>query len=148
MHIQQYRHEFGGAIRVCLNWDRLTSQPCPIKQREFSLADASHLLYAPWYVDDGGRIVGYSSNGARPLSVSEAASSQTVLDYYKVDLFEQSPARLTAPSYYVGDGRSLLLDGNHRAVAGVAGGHRITLVVVELHGPRSEDVLPDLKHWT
>jgi hypothetical protein len=57
------------------------------------------------------------------------------------------PIRLLLPTYELGDGRQLILDGNHRLCAALETGLPTTIVAVSLRGAVDRAVLPDLHHW-
>lgn len=50
----------------------------------------------------------------------------------------------TYPVYDVGDGRLLLLDGNHRCLSLLKKGGPFTVELIVIHGPLTKEIAPDL----
>jgi hypothetical protein len=60
------------------------------------------------------------------------------------------PPRLCLPTLDLGEGRRLVLDGNHRLVALlrlVAAGSAAVVREFRVSAPLDPDLLPDLRHW-
>lgn len=140
---------FEKCIRVQLNWGLLLSSNCSIEFRYLSLPNQGDLIYTPWYIDTNGLVCPFSENNAKPQSVKDAASNNSIRTNYRVLSTFLNPSILLVPAYdlqqkdYI-----LLLDGNHRAVSAQISASKVgILAVVIVKGPIDSNVLPDLMHW-
>ncbi|MGK3089656.1 hypothetical protein ACG93S_11645 [Streptomyces sp. WAC01490] len=155
MTVNQFEDAFHNGVRVQLNWQRLVSYE-PFVTR--TVCDSTVLLdsmFTVWYEDQHGGN-GDWCNPGRPLQVSQAERTES--DWpeerrQRVSFFEKKfsqtlePVQLILPTYALGRGGLLLLDGTHRAVAAHRASVRVSLDLHTVHGPVDEDILPDLRHY-
>lgn len=117
-------------------------------------------LFAPWYRSAATGQVDWDTPGARPYSFAEIADDVSGLSAeHRASIagigraFAASPVapRFSVATYAVGDGRELVLDGNHRIAAVVRSTHlreRAVVTRMVLKAPVNPDLLPDLRHWS
>lgn len=112
-------------------------------------------LFTVWYTGPGGRQAEWSDPGAEPLRVRDAARGTASWEREREQKLEgfgtlfraqSEPVQLILPVLRAVPGRSLLLDGTHRAVAAHRAGAPVTLFVFALRGPVGPETLPDLVH--
>ncbi|MFE2071505.1 hypothetical protein [Streptomyces misionensis] len=161
MHLDDFAARFRADIRAQLDWTRLT--------RARAVADVETLdgdlakrrlaeLFTVWYADGTGAESRWDAPGSRPLRVATAQRTlpswpedrrRAVASLQRSFAARPGPLALTLPAYRAGEGRHVLLDGNHRAVAAhlvARAGREIRLALWSLSGPVCENVLPDLRH--
>lgn len=152
--VSTFHRLFAGSIRVALAWERV---PADTPVTIVTAAEKSEFRdwYSPWYVADG-RECGYDAPGAQPLSILAAGGGSAPLSRERQASIEGVMAELAAlrdprdvvvATYALGEGRQLVLDGNHRLAALVHLGGRFRVVGLCLMGPVDRRVLPDLMHW-
>lgn len=159
MDLDAFATRFGPDIRARIDWARLAGVPTEVRV-EASLEGAAQQrlagMFTVWYADSAGRNCEWSAPGSRPLSVRGARRTlptwpqerrRTVAALMRAFAAAPEPVTLTLPAYQVREGRSVLLDGNHRAVAAHQAGVEVRLTVCSLIGPVCESVLPDLRHY-
>jgi hypothetical protein len=155
--IAEFRTVFGrGQIKALLDWSRLDEPAIRVEESFGDSRDRLGDLLSVWYVDAGGKPSEWRAADARPLSVREAADPGIAWPgerAHRLAAFEQhfatadEPIQLLLPAYAVGKGRTLLLDGTHRAVAAYRTGAPVALFIFTLRGPLDPAVLPDLRHY-
>jgi hypothetical protein len=148
-------------IKVHLNWLKLIADRWPV--RVVTIRSRAELLglYTCSYASPDRINLNYDAPNATPMRIADllhrwrdfpdvtaqGISKERVQDY--VDRFSSAAAtgRLIGAAYDLKEGRLLLLDGHHRALAlaSLDLPFRVRLAVIS--GPLDEAVLPDLRHW-
>ncbi|MFD7534725.1 hypothetical protein [Streptomyces sp. NPDC059819] len=159
MDLQQFATRFRDDIRVMIDWTQLADANTYVSVRTLAREEARrHLarLFTVWYTSPEGEDSLWIRPGSQPLRVGEAGRTaqrwpevrtHAVADLVQAYTAAPEPVPLNIPAYAVDDGRFLLLDGNHRAVAAHRAGAAVRLTLFALHGPVCETVLPDLRHY-
>src|SRR5271156_6002321 len=113
-------------IRVQLNSKRASKEQWPISTCDLASKDDLRKLYLPWYYSPKTDApVCWCNADAQPLCVGRVADNldyrpqnkDGILKYACCFRAAPSPIRIKFPVYNLHDGKWLLLDGNHRAVA-------------------------------
>ncbi|MFB9249034.1 hypothetical protein ACFFWE_12410 [Sphaerisporangium melleum] len=158
MNIGDYIEFFDpDVIGAWLDWDAVTSSDCQVSETCSRSREYLAGLYTMWYATPDDTDGDWRGERDRPLRVGEArrtsrswpqgrASGVTRLR----DAFvrENRPVHLVLPGYSLGNGRVLLLDGTHRAVAAHLSGLEVRVMVFSIEGPLDAAVLPDLAHYS
>ncbi|QIJ62017.1 hypothetical protein [Streptomyces sp. JB150] len=150
-------------VRVALDWPRLAALhrtgAVRVVREDHALdrLPPPYAYYAPWYADPAGRPTDYRAADARPLNSADLARTGQGLteeQRHRVGHFEralaEAPLRLCLPTLDLGEGRRLVLDGNHRLVALlrlVATGPGAAVHEFRVSAPLDPKLLPDLHHW-
>ncbi|MGW7054533.1 hypothetical protein [Streptomyces sp. NPDC054888] len=156
-------------IRTTLAWDVLaemaTNGSGAVRLEMVSTNVSSYDLsplegyFAPWYHDGSGE-VGYDHQDAVPIRHIELAtdlsrlyetrrSGVTALRNHYGSRVDGQRISLVLATYSLGEGRHLVLDGNHRLTALaqlVAQGCPVRVTEYRLTAPLEPSILPDLAH--
>jgi hypothetical protein len=152
-----------GEVRVMLDWTRLgqlaTAGLVHVHRLALTPGHDLSLLFAPWYRTPSRGDVAWDTAGARPYSIAEvvadgsglgAAHRAKIAGIRRAMRTLATVGPLAVPTYAVGAGRELVLDGNHR-LAALAGDadlwRRAQVERYVVTGPVTADLLPDLRHW-
>jgi len=145
-----------GGINVGFNWTRMEDEEWTISTSSTKSQSELGKLYIPRYVAEGVELVGYKDQGARPLTVEEAAKSlqgwprlsSDIITGYISDFNRCSPPiKCVFPAYRISDDEKLLLDGTHRAIALFQSNLDFELCLATVQGPICEDALSDMHYW-
>lgn len=145
-----------GHIRALLDWSRIIEPEIVVHHDFHTSLDRLTRMYTLWYADPTGRLSDYADPTATPLTVGQAAvidMSGMPRRQQTLDIFTEraagstEPVQLVVPSYRLRDGREVVLDGTHRAVAAVRAEACVTVFSFVLVGPVDPDILPDLSHY-
>lgn len=147
MQAQEFCRRFRGDIRVCFDWDKFCTELWPIEVVSFQLPNDGSSLFTPWYALPDGTVCPFNAAGAIPQSLEVAAANDALCKSHQVAEWRGSSQTIEAPSYELPDGKVLLLDGNHRAVAAQKSHRPIALTAFVVCGPLTQSVCPDLMHW-
>jgi len=139
-------------VDVCLDWTMALDWK--IESHILTSSDDIRRLRMPWYLK-GDVCCRHSDDGAKPVTVGEVADNLAPWHcklkriYRHAFCFNRakSQIQITFPAYYLQDGTSLLLDGNHRAVALVLREMDFKATLHSFHGPMDPKALPDLTHF-
>ena len=109
-----------------------------------------------WYALPDGTAAEFHSTGARPLSVREAATLQSwpaarearVASLAAAFKVQAEPVQLVLAAVAAPDGRTVIVDGTHRACAAYRAQVEIRMLLFAVRGPTSASVLPDLAHYS
>lgn len=139
---------FRDDIRVRVDWHAFMSETWSVRVERLSLPDALERLWTPWY-PNAAQGPPPANPHAWPLSVSEAAANRHRLGENQESLDRHFAAWrndvvIEAPAYALPRGVHLLLDRNHRVVAGAMQQGRAPLVLAVIEGPPGARLLPDL----
>jgi hypothetical protein len=139
--------------KVRLRWDLLQKMDAPVSTHVIVDREKLKDLYHPWYNSPLGKIVGWDSVDAKPLSVLDVAKKSAVISEERIAHINEvggilksydSPVQITALAYKVPGNKHLLLDSNHRVAALAAENVPFRLIVHSINGPVSGKYLPDL----
>ncbi|MEU6403938.1 hypothetical protein [Streptomyces sp. NPDC046985] len=160
MGLDDFVGRFRAGVRAELDWTRLAAERVETGVETLDGAAARRRLaelYTVWYADGAGTESRWDAPGSRPLRVATAARAlsawpeerrRAVASVTRSFAAGRGPLALTLPTYQVGEGRHVLLDGNHRAVAAHLTADRdVRLTLWSLSGPVCEAILPDLRHY-
>ncbi|WP_031517020.1 hypothetical protein [Streptomyces sp. NRRL F-5123] len=160
MEIGDFAGRFRADIRARLDWALLARSGARVEVETLSGGAGRRRLaelFTVWYVDGAGAGSRWDAPGSRPLRVEESERAlscwpedrrRAVVALARSFAAGTGPLDLTVPAYRVGEGRHVLLDGNHRAVAAhLVPGRDLRLTLWALTGPVREDILPDLRHY-
>ena len=135
---------FGAPLtKVRLRWDLLQKMDAPVSTHVIVDREKLKDLYHPWYNSSTGKIVGWDSADAKPLSVLDVASKSAVIteertahinEVGKILKSYDSPVQITALAYKVPGNKHLLLDSNHRVAALAAENVPFRLIVHSING--------------
>lgn len=146
--IEKYRDR----IRVRVDWEAFLADPWTVRREQLRLPDALERLWTPWYPNAAAGPPS-AEPAMWPLSVNEAAANRDRLGRNQESLDKhmaawRDDAVIEAPAFALPRGGYLLLDGNHRVVAGtiVRGAAILDLAVIE--GPPGAPLLPDLPRFS
>lgn len=154
-------------VNVQIDWQRAFAEQWPICTVELHSIGEIRALYVAWYCGnngplndfvekDGQQQRAYLVAGAHPVTVGEVADNvdawtekRNRIGHYAY-AFQTSPNPISVSlvSYALPEKRSLILDGNHRAVAAVLSGKEVTATLIVICGPCDPKALRDLKHWS
>lgn len=150
-----FRRVFGtkGAIRVKFSWEESAVTSISL----WTGPEIPPEWYLVWYSKSEGTgrtPARHNDSGARPLSVGEASADLARLGDQRADVVArvarqmrcQSNAPIVVATWCTPNGRRLMLDGNHRAVASRLVSKHGPVFAFTLHGPPDPRVIPDLKH--
>ncbi|MGW4561550.1 hypothetical protein ACWEN3_03775 [Streptomyces sp. NPDC004561] len=160
MDLDEFARRFRADVRPQLDWARLAGAQAEAGVETLD-GDAGRRrlaeLFTVWYADGTGTASRWDAPGSRPLRVATAERSlptwpedrrRAVASLKRSFAAGRGPLALTLPAYRVGEGRHVLLDGNHRAVAAhLTAGRDVRLTLWSLSGPVCEGILPDLRHY-
>lgn len=147
---------FESNVRVLFNWNRLKREDWRISVSVIKSRGRLLKWYAPWYIGENEKEVSYTELNAKPVSLAQIREVLPLLNKKRRRLimrlseaYESSskPVQLVIPTYDLGKGRSLMLDGNHRLAALMMCGASFRLMAFTIHGSMDKNVLPDLQHW-
>jgi hypothetical protein len=143
---------FRAEIRVRVDWQAFLTGPWTVRCERLRLPEALPRLWTPWYANAAAGPPA-ADPSAWPLSVSEAAANRHRLGRNQDSLDKhmaawRDEAVIEAPAFAIPRGGYLLLDRNHRIVAGalLQGAAILELAVIE--GPPGADLLPDLPRFS
>lgn len=130
-----------GAIRTWVDWAALDDTNCHVRAQVCTTSAQLGSCDTVWY-RVGDQPAEWRDEQARRARVAEVAAGVEPegLDGTFLD------APHVFPALNLGDGRVMLLDGNHRAVAMVASGQRFHVLLMVLTGPMDPMIFPDLIH--
>ncbi|MET8158587.1 hypothetical protein ABZT47_19600 [Sphaerisporangium sp. NPDC005289] len=158
MDIGEYVEFFDpDVVGAWLRWDAVTASNCPVTQICTRSREYLAGLYTMWYVTPDGSDGDWRGERDRPLRVGEAHTTSSSWPEGRADRIarlrdafqrEGRPVHLVLPGYSLGNGRVLLLDGTHRAVAAHLSGLDVRLMVFSIEGPMDAAVLPDLARYS
>lgn len=149
---------FGGSshTRVFLNWEAVKEADWPILLQLATQPDELSSCFLPWYLSEDKSEVDFSHPAASPISLGQIDEALPFLNHSRqtvIRTFEQrfqnlgTTVHLFVPTYGLGEGRSLVLDGCHRLMALLDGAIPFCVLLFNLLGPIDEQILPDLQHW-
>lgn len=149
---------FGAPLtRVRLRWDLLQDMKAPISTQVIFDREKLKDLYHPWYNNPSGKIVGWDSVDAKPLSVLDVANKSGAITNERLSHINEvgaalksfdGPVQLTALAYRVPGNKHLLLDSNHRIAALAQENLPFRLILHSVEGPVHGKYLPDLVQFT
>lgn len=141
-------------IRTAFDWDEAESLEVQLE----ILSEIPNHWYTVWYSssDQGGLIpVNFDTPDATPLTIGEASQLDSRISVKRSDSIlriaqefsQREKAALTLVAWRTPSGRTIILDGNHRAVSSlVAPNMNIRAEVFVVCGPANSQVVPDLGH--
>jgi hypothetical protein len=145
-----------GSVKAQLDWPRIDDLSFQVVESFSQSREYLGNMMTVWYVDPAGLQADWWSEGARPMTVREAAQGQNswlgdrrsrIAKFKKEFIRCGRPVRLVLPSYAVRRDTQLILDGTHRSVAVYAAEIPVRLFVFTLQGLIEEATLPDLRHY-
>jgi hypothetical protein len=144
-----------GGVRSWLDWEVALRGRFPVDETFSRSVDLLGSLQTVWYLRDDGGFGDWRQPTHQRQSVAEAAGlsdfpsarSRAYINELAAGYAAAAdPPVLVLPAYRTADGRPILLDGNHRAVAAYRGARAPRLLVYCLIGPADPLVFPDLLH--
>jgi hypothetical protein len=152
MQKSAFIERFRDDIRVRVDWQAFLTEPWTVRCERVHLPEALQRLWTPWYPNAAGGPPAADPT-AWPLSVSEAAANRHRLGRNQDSLDKhvaawRDDALIQAPAYALPRGGYLLLDRNHRVVAGALRHGAATLELAVIEGPPGASLLPDLPRFT
>lgn len=140
-------------VRVMIDHDAVRDMSFTIK-KVCSEGDLRK-LQMPWYKGASDQFdVPYNFERAAPVRVGQVAddierwsNKKAGIQCYVNKFRSEELINATVPGYALGNDNTLLLDGNHRAVALVRTGRPFLLNIKVIEGPINPAILPDLAHW-
>jgi hypothetical protein len=147
----------GAGIRSWFDWDRLEPGSYSVIEEYSRTKSVLGRLETVWYVWPDGSLGDWRNQDNRRVCVEEAASltrfpNDKGLAYInelavRIDN-ATAPEILVLPCYRTRTGKSLLLDGNHRAIAAFRSKRDVRLMIFAVTGADNPLLLPDLIHET
>lgn len=144
-------------VRSWFDWDLLRLPEYAVIET-FSRSKAIlGSLETVWYASPDRSLGDWRDQGNRRLRVEEAAPMTNFPSKSSNDYIEQlasgmrsspTPPYLVFPCYRTQQGKMLILDGNHRAIAAFKSGTNLRLLIFAITGPDNPFMLPDLMHET
>ncbi len=117
----KFKATFQSLIRVDFNWDRFHSEQW--STTSFLVSDRNELgkFFLPWYLESTGLEVAYNHPYARPIQLARIpavmaslnSQRQAAIKDYTTQFSDEQLVEFLVPSYYLGNNRYLVLDGNH-----------------------------------
>jgi hypothetical protein len=154
VEIATFRALFEPNTRAALNWDRLCAEAATVSVAALICREDLGSLLTVWAVSPSGSQGNLRNPEDTPLALCEAAPlaenwppTWARIQQFRADMLAgvrgDEPLLLTLPVYAVGDRRAIL-DSTHRAVAAYLTGLEVRVVVLAVHGPLDNGVLPYL----
>jgi hypothetical protein len=148
-------------IKVHLNWLKLIADRWPVRVATIRSRAELLSLYTCSYASADRVNLNYDAPGATPMRIADllhrwrdfpdvaaqGISKERVQDYVERFSSAGGTVRLIGAAYDLKEGRLLLLDGHHRALALASLDRSFMLRLAVISGPLDEAVLPDLRHW-
>ena len=144
-----------GSVKALLNWRRVNDSLFQVKESFSHSLDYLGNLSTVWYVDGEGHQTDCYFDGARPMTVHQAAQARDswqperqirIAEFEKTFAAHREYVQLILPGYEIVS-KTLILDGTHRSVAAYRLRMPVRLFVFSLRGPVNEELLPDLRHY-
>jgi hypothetical protein len=152
---KEFEARFRSVIRVGINWSRFINECWPISILRVVDRESLGVSVLPWYLGDTGQEVPYSANAAYPVVLDQIPevictlnrNRQKSIGEYAQHFSGKPLVELAAPSFDLGNGRQLILDGNHRLSALFITKTPFVVTFYSVQGPKEPNCLPDLIHW-
>jgi hypothetical protein len=144
-------------IRSWFDWEMLQSPDYSIAEMFSRSRSALGAMETVWYTYPDGSPGDWRNQDNRRLRVEEAAPRDNFPSRESFDYIESLASSmrnnsaspyLVLPCYRTEQGKFLILDGNHRAVATYKSEADIRRLVFAITGPDNPLILPDLLHET
>jgi hypothetical protein len=144
-------------VRSWFDWDRLQSPRLTVVECFSKSKSVLGKLETVWYIWPDGSLGDWRNQDNRRVSVEEAAQLDRFPNAKSHDYIRRLTAQMQAaslplmlvlPCYRTRDGKLLILDGNHRAIAAFKSGQDTRLLIFAVTGLDNPLVLPDLLHET
>jgi hypothetical protein len=142
-------------IRSWFDWELIQPPGYSVVEKfSRSVADVSR-LETVWYIRSDGSLGDWRSQSDRRLSVKDAATKHVFPNKDSEDYIQSlisdmcarpEPPYLILPCYRTQDGKFIILDGNHRAIAAFRSDMDVRLLIFAVSGPDDPLLLPDLLH--
>ncbi|MFI5459921.1 MAG: hypothetical protein ACHRXM_31260 [Isosphaerales bacterium] len=151
LFVRAFRPHF----RVRFAWDRLERERWPVRMGVVDSPRDLEGWFVPWYLR-GGEESGFGDRWANSIGLTDVPQLLGSLRPSRRDRIaalaasftgSREPVQLAVATYWLGSGRHLVLDGNHRLAALLLAVHPFTLIVFTVFGPLDSGVLPDIQHW-
>ncbi|RFU40069.1 hypothetical protein DZF91_19085 [Actinomadura logoneensis] len=145
----------GRHVRAQLSPDLLGDPERGVEERFSTSRDVLGDLLTVWYATASGHQTEWNHPEAVTHTVRQASDVLKRWDRERRDTLDRlvrcfraqdEPVQLVLPALALDDGRALILDGTHRAVAAYHAGVPVTALVYALRAPLSARMLPDLTH--
>ncbi len=149
-----FRRIFEPDVRCLVDWPRL-EEHCHVSLELITAPEELGALSTVWYVRDDDRLGGWQDQHAVRVTVNDAArrtdfpsreSAGYVERIQRGILAGDHPRVWVTPAFRTQTGETIILDGNHRAVALLMSGAPIALFVAVAQGLDDARVFPDLLH--
>ena len=152
---EEFIGRFYNKIHVIFNWERFKNEDWPIDIILLENNIDVNKWYTPWYVDLNGIEANYNAPNAIPLSINGVLCSEHIMNKRNKKVSQilmeckrlAQPIKFDIPAYELGNGKYLVLDGNHRIIALLKHGLRFVVQAFVLRGPIDEGIVADLLHW-
>ncbi len=157
MRVREFEAVFRDAgVRAWLDWNALHDGGIAV-QETFSVdRDLLGDLFTVWYLAPDGTPGDWRNDADNPVRVRRASESLAAWPADRTERIERladeyreyrNPVQLVIPAVSAGPQATVLLDGNHRAVAAYRAGVAVRIFLFVLHGEIPRDLLPDLRHF-
>lgn len=146
----QFESMFKDSMRVELDWEAAAGLPVWLEEHEKVPPD----WYTVWYTV-GTTLSSFRDPKARPMTVSNATGCtlekllirhRPLLRKLKEGYQGGGGVELWLPVWRTSEGRTIILDGNHRAVAAVLSKAQVRVHAYVVRGPADPAIMPDLSH--
>jgi len=141
----EFTDEFRDNIEVLVDWDQFESRSWQVELLHLTMPEDLAQLWTPWFANG----TDHNDAKAKSLSVLEVAAYPGLVQEHEAKLARhmqkwKDDQTIRAPAYAIGDDEFLLLDRNHRIVAGTILKRAAKIELAVIRGPRGSGLLLDL----